>query len=171
MSELLPHPDKLRTLEEIQEIARASAGMVVALTFGTFDVPNHQYHLQYLASARALGDYLIVLLDSDEYTKRRKGNSRPNAEFSDRAEFLSWFQFVDYIVRHDGDNMAMIEAIQPSVVVASTSTNNKGDTIKDRQEEANYLEKNGGSFVVFGTEGNDKGISTSYYVKKIRNEI
>src|SRR5688572_23568137 len=97
--------------------ARArQAGRRVVFTNGVFDI-LHPGHLRYLQQARALGDLLIVGLNSDASVRRNKGPDRPINSESDRAEILSALECVDAVVVFDEETpAAIIEAIQPGVL-------------------------------------------------------
>ena len=73
------------------------AGRRIVFTNGCFDI-LHVGHVRYLKSARALGDILIVGLNSDASVKRIKGDKRPIVPERERAEVLSSLRFVDYVV-------------------------------------------------------------------------
>lgn len=87
------------------------------MTNGVFDI-IHRGHVEFLAQARALGASLVVAINSDESTKRRKGDSRPiNADF-DRAAVLSGLSAVDYVIVFDEDDASSILlAIRPDIYV------------------------------------------------------
>jgi rfaE bifunctional protein nucleotidyltransferase chain/domain len=68
----------------------------VVFTNGTFDI-LHRGHVQYLAKARALGDVLIVGLNTDASIRRIKGPGRPINRADDRAAVLAALGCVDYI--------------------------------------------------------------------------
>jgi len=80
-----------------REVARRqSSGQKVVFTNGVFDI-LHVGHLRYLKEARALGDALIVALNTDASVKAIKGPTRPiNAE-DERAELLDALECVDYV--------------------------------------------------------------------------
>ncbi len=93
------------------------AGRRIVFTNGCFDL-LHAGHVQYLNAARALGDVLIVGLNSDDSVRRLKGSGRPiNAE-ADRAAVLAGLQAVDYVVTFDQDTpLELIRALLPDVLV------------------------------------------------------
>ena len=68
----------------------------VVFTNGTFDI-LHRGHVEYLAKAKALGDVLIVGLNSDSSIRRIKGKGRPINRGSDRAAVLASLASVDYV--------------------------------------------------------------------------
>ncbi len=77
-------------------------GERIVLTNGCFDL-LHPGHLRYLRQARALGDRLIVLVNSDESVRRLKGEGRPVNSTKHRMEMLSALEFVDWVAPFDED--------------------------------------------------------------------
>jgi len=89
----------------------------VVFTNGVFDI-IHAGHVDYLTRARALGDLLIVGLNSDASVKRIKGEYRPIIPESQRAFVLSNLKPVDYVVIFGEDTPAdLIEKIVPDVLI------------------------------------------------------
>jgi rfaE bifunctional protein nucleotidyltransferase chain/domain len=92
-------------------------GQKVVFTNGCFDI-LHAGHVSYLAEAAALGDILVVGLNSDASVKRLKGQSRPVNKQQDRAKVLLALRAVDYVVIFEEDTpLELIKAIQPDVLV------------------------------------------------------
>jgi len=95
---------------------RAAGGTVVA-TGGVFDV-LHAGHVGYLAAARALGDALVVLLNSDDSVRRIKGPARPVNPLADRRAVLSALSSVDAVgVFDEDDPRAALAGLRPDVWV------------------------------------------------------
>lgn len=93
------------------------AGKKVVFTNGVFDI-IHAGHVDYLIKAGAMGDVLIVGLNSDASVRRIKGESRPVVPESQRAFVLSNIKPVDYVVIFEEDTPAvLIEKIVPDVLV------------------------------------------------------
>lgn len=93
---------------------RARGGTVVA-TGGCFDV-LHPGHLETLRRARALGDVLVVLLNSDESVTRLKGAGRPVVPQQDRAALLMGLRDVDgVLVFEENDPRAALDRLRPDV--------------------------------------------------------
>jgi D-beta-D-heptose 7-phosphate kinase / D-beta-D-heptose 1-phosphate adenosyltransferase len=93
---------------------RARGGRVVA-TGGCFDL-LHPGHIRTLEAARALGDCLVVLLNSDASVTRLKGPGRPVVTQDDRAEVLRALRCVDAVAIFDEDTPeAMLDRIRPDV--------------------------------------------------------
>ncbi len=98
----------------LAEAVRARGGTVVA-TGGCFDL-LHAGHVRTLEAARALGDCLIVCLNSDASVRRLKGPRRPLVEQADRAAVLEALGCVDTVVVFDEDTpCAVLEALRPDV--------------------------------------------------------
>ena len=100
------------------ELARLRAeGKKAVFTNGVFDL-LHVGHLRYLAQARALGDALVIGLNSDASVKRLKGEKRPILPEAERAELLAGLACVDYVCVFDEDDpRALIQAATPAVLV------------------------------------------------------
>jgi rfaE bifunctional protein nucleotidyltransferase chain/domain len=95
---------------------RARGGAVV-FTNGVFDL-LHPGHVRYLRDARALGDALIVAINSDRSVRANKGEGRPVNPEAERAEVLLALESVDGVTIFDeATPHAIISAIQPDVLV------------------------------------------------------
>lgn len=89
----------------------------VVFTNGVFDI-IHAGHVDYLVKSKALGDVLIVGLNSDVSVQRIKGDKRPIVPQSQRAFVLSNIKPVDYVVLFDEDTPAnLIEKIIPDILI------------------------------------------------------
>lgn len=110
---------KIRTLEALRdEVTRLKRnGRRVVFTNGCFDL-LHPGHTRYLCAARALGDYLIVAMNSDRSVRSIKGAGRPVMPEEARAEVLASLGFVDAVVLFDEDDpQRVIEVLVPDVLV------------------------------------------------------
>jgi|SRR6516164_10864144 D-beta-D-heptose 7-phosphate kinase/D-beta-D-heptose 1-phosphate adenosyltransferase len=85
-------------IERVGEMKRA--GKNVVFTNGCFDL-LHPGHTRYLADARALGDVLVVAINSDRSVRTLKGPSRPILPESERAEVLAALRSVDFVTIFD----------------------------------------------------------------------
>ena len=111
--------DKIKAFEEAPSIVAFLKRRVrkVAFTNGCFDI-LHNGHVRYLAGARALGDALIIAVNSDASVRRIKGPNRPITPQDERLELLAAFSFVDYVFAFDdNDPLRVIEALLPDVLV------------------------------------------------------
>lgn len=110
---------KIITLDELeQEIQTARRqGQTVVFTSGCFDV-LHAGHVTYLAEAKAKGDILVVLLNSDSSVRALKGSSRPIVPEHERAVVIAGLESVDYVcIFSDRTPCSIIDRIQPDIVV------------------------------------------------------
>lgn len=106
-----------RTPEELDaRLAGArAAGSLVVLTNGTFDL-LHVGHVRYLAEARALGDVLVVGLNSDASVRRYKGPGRPVVPEDERAEILAALEAVSWVILFsEATADALITRVRPQV--------------------------------------------------------
>lgn len=93
-------------------------GRRIVFTNGCFDI-IHPGHVDLLARARALGDLLVLGLNSDASVKRQnKGEGRPFNPFAARAFVLAHLESVDFVVAFDEDTpYELIRAVRPHVLV------------------------------------------------------
>ncbi|HOP13143.1 D-glycero-beta-D-manno-heptose 1-phosphate adenylyltransferase [Lentimicrobium sp.] len=89
----------------------------IVFTNGCFDI-IHLGHIDYLAKAAALGDKLIIGLNTDASTRRLKGPHRPINDENARAMIMASFSFVDAVVLFDEDTpYNLIRTVQPDILV------------------------------------------------------
>lgn len=128
--------DKIITLEQATQLT----GQRV-FTNGMFDI-LHVGHVRYLQVARALGDCLIVGLNSDASTRALKGESHPIVPQNERAEMLAALACVDYVIIFDELTAEhMVEVLQPQVYVKGGDYNLGDGKIPP---EAKIVERYGG---------------------------
>lgn len=121
--------------------ARATGGTIVA-TGGCFDL-LHAGHVATLEAARALGDCLVVCLNSDASVRRLKGPSRPLVPAADRARVMAALAPVDAVIVFEEDTPAgLLRQIRPDVWVKG------GDYAGADLPEASVLREWGGQAVV-----------------------
>jgi D-beta-D-heptose 7-phosphate kinase/D-beta-D-heptose 1-phosphate adenosyltransferase len=109
---ILPLGELLRELS-----LRRGRGEKVVFTNGCFDL-LHPGHVTYLGAARALGDLLVVGLNSDASVRLLKGPTRPILNEEERATVLAGLRSVDYVVIFDEETpRSLIEALRPDVLV------------------------------------------------------
>jgi len=148
--------DRVRLAELVTRL-RAS-GKKVVFTNGCFDI-LHPGHSRYLARAKALGDVLIVGVNSDRSVRRLKGEGRPIVDAAHRAEMVAALKPVDYVVIFDEDTpIETIKALRPDVHVKG------GDyDIKDLPEKK-AVEEGGGRVVIVPLE---PGHSTTGILERV----
>jgi rfaE bifunctional protein nucleotidyltransferase chain/domain len=115
-------PPKVLSLEEAaQRCQRArEAGQRVVLANGLFDL-LHVGHLRYLEAARALGDLLLVAVNSDRSASRLKGDGRPLVPAAERVELLGGLACVDGLVLFDEDTVeTVLRALRPHIHAKGT---------------------------------------------------
>src|SRR3989339_1957947 len=94
-----------------------NSGKKTVFTNGCFDI-LHAGHIKLLASAKNLGDFLVVGLNSDKSVKRIKGPHRPLNTEKDRAAVLSGLESVDAIVLFGQDTpLQLIKLLRPAILV------------------------------------------------------
>jgi rfaE bifunctional protein nucleotidyltransferase chain/domain len=93
------------------------------LTQGVYDL-IHEGHAAYLEAAKAQGDVLIVGVDSDELTRKRKGPERPIVPQEERLKMLVHLRHVDIVTLREAhhDIGYLIRIVRPDVLVVSKST-------------------------------------------------
>lgn len=138
-------------IEDIRKMGRK-----VVFTNGCFDI-LHAGHVRYLREARALGDVLVVGMNSDASVSRLKPG-RPIVCEADRAEVLAALEFVDFVTIFDEDTpYELIKLLRPDVLVKG------GDW---RREDIV------GSDIVSDTRSLPfhQGLSTTGIIERIRSE-
>lgn len=116
MSTLPDLPGFYENIQQFLEIAPPRKGKLV-FTNGCFDL-LHPGHVQYLEEARALGDLLVVGLNSDASVARLKGPSRPLQDQWARARVLLGLRSVDAVILFAEDTpISLITALRPDVLV------------------------------------------------------
>jgi len=134
-------------------------GKRVVFTNGCFDL-LHPGHIELLEKARALGDVLIVGINSDESVRVLKGEGRPVIPAQERAEILANFECVDAVVIFDDlTPQKTVAALVPDVLVKGGDW--PGNQIVGREE----VEAAGGKVVLIDVV---EGYSTTEILKKIR---
>ncbi len=145
---------KIVTLDSLLGILRYQNKKVV-FTNGCFDI-LHKGHLSYLQEAKALGDLLVVGLNTDRSVRALKGEERPINSQEDRAFMLSGFSCVDFVVLFDEDTpYELIRAIGPDILVKGADYEGKKVVGSEFAKQTLLLD-----FV--------EGKSTSAIIKKIK---
>ena len=108
----------------------------VVFTNGCFDL-LHPGHVEYLAQARALGDALVVGLNSDASVRRLNGAGRPLLPEAGRAAMLAGLRSVDAVTLFDEDTpLELIRALLPDVLVKGGDYDLDGIVGRDAVEKA-----------------------------------
>ena len=95
-------------------------GRKIVLANGCFDL-LHVGHVRYLAAARALGDVLVVGINSDASARRLKGEGRPLMSAAERAELIGAMAGVDAVVVFEEDTVArLVGLLRPDVQAKGT---------------------------------------------------
>jgi rfaE bifunctional protein nucleotidyltransferase chain/domain len=119
MPKLAVIQEKILSVDRIDRWLAVSRfkGRKIVFTNGCFDV-LHRGHITYLAKAAALGDALVIGLNTDASVKRLKGPSRPVQDEDTRALILASLGFVGAVVLFDEDTpYDLIKKVQPDVLV------------------------------------------------------
>lgn len=130
----------------------------LVFTNGVFDL-LHRGHVASLQAARALGDRLVVGVNSDESTRRLKGQARPYQSEMDRATILASIRFVDAVTIFGEDTPGdLISQLLPDVLVKGA------DYSEDQIAGAEAVRRAGGDVVLVQLEA---GLSSSGLVDRI----
>lgn len=154
--------DKIGSLAQAQAQADQwrARGERLIFSNGVFDV-LHRGHVSYLAQARALGERLLLGINTDASARRlNKGPDRPLNPELDRAMVLAALESVSFVTWFDEDTpLALIEALRPDVIVKG------GDYDMDRLPETALVRSWGGQALALPFVS---GYSTTRLVQKIR---
>ncbi len=151
-------------LEEITAAIRQAKlqGEKIVLTNGCFDI-LHPGHLRYLQQAKALGDRLVILVNTDESVKRLKGEQRPINHLAQRMEMLAALECVDWVMPFAEDTpKALIDQLLPDILV-------KGGDYTEINTIAGHesVLKNGGQVKILSFV---EGQSTTNIIKTIQGQ-
>lgn len=154
-SRVLRREDLLERVED----ARAK-GATIVFANGCFDV-LHVGHVRYLASARALGDLLIVGVNSDDQVRGQKGPGRPILLATERAEIVASLAPVDYVTIFDEPTVEqLLLFLRPDIHAKGTDYTE--DTVPERDVVRSY----GGRVAIVG---DPKDHSTSSLLDRLRD--
>jgi len=133
-------------------------GRKIVFTNGCFDI-LHVGHLSYLEDAQALGDLLVVGVNTDASVKKLKGEDRPINNVEDRMLMLASLMYVDKVIAFDEDTpYNLIKKILPDYLVKG------GDYELSQIIGADIVQKNGGSVTVIPFVS---GYSSTAIIQKI----
>jgi len=152
---------KIKTLDRLHEAlaSHRQQGEKIVFTNGCFDL-LHVGHIRLLQQARALGDLLVLALNSDRSVRKLKGPSRPVQPQNDRAEILAALTCVDYVTLFDEDTpLAVIERLLPDILVKG------GDWTVENIVGREVVEGAGGKVVTIAYL---EGASTTRLINKVQ---
>jgi len=133
-------------------------GAVLVFTNGVFDL-LHPGHVQFLDAARKLGTHLVVALNSDESTRRIKGEKRPLVPLEQRLELMAALEAVSFITWFEEDTPAqIIRIVRPDVLVKG------GDWKAEEIVGKDFVESCGGKVLTIPYLS---GYSTSAIIERI----
>ena len=136
-------------------------GKKIVFTNGCFDI-IHAGHVDYLEKAKALGDVLVVGLNSDSSVKRLKGKDRPINPVEYRKKVLEALKPVDLVIVFEEDTPEnLIKQVKPDILVKG------GDYTVDTIVGADFVQSYGGKVVIIDFVYD---ISTTKIAQKIKGE-
>ncbi len=131
---LISRQDLIKKVEELKK-----EGKKIVFTNGCFDL-IHIGHVVYLREAKALGDVLIVAINTDDSIRKIKGDTRPILNQSERERVLAAFDVVDFVTSFDEESSEpIIREIKPDILVKG------GDYSKEGIVGNEYVESIGGT--------------------------
>ena len=149
---------ELNHLEQLRAKYRRE-GKKVVFTNGCFDI-LHAGHVRYLTAAKALGDILIVGLNSDDSVQRLKGEGRPINPAEDRSEVLAGLKAVDHVIIFgEATAEALVRRLTPDVYVKG------GDYSFETLPEAKIVASYGGQTVLIPMV---EGRSTTQVLRRLQ---
>ncbi len=149
-----------RDLLAVVEAAKRKGSRIV-LANGCFDV-LHVGHIRYLEAAKALGDLLIVGVNSDKQTRRLKGDGRPLVPQDQRAQIVSALEAVNFVTIFEEPTVKeLLLAIKPDVHAKGT------DYTEDMVPERDVVRSFGGRVAIVG---DPKNHSSSEIIDKVSGQ-
>jgi FAD synthetase len=129
--------NKIFEFNQIKSLNELTRGKKVVLVGGSYDI-MHYGHISFLKNAKKEGDILVVALESDEFSRKKK-KKVPVHNQSQRAEILASLSQVDYVLKlpfftDHTDYFNLVKSIQPSIIAVT-----EGDPMiekKQKQAEA-----------------------------------
>jgi glycerol-3-phosphate cytidylyltransferase len=153
----MPFIESIANLKPLVEEKKQEGKMIVT-TNGCFDI-LHLGHIQYLEEAKALGDILIVGINSDQSVKMIKGKGRPINPEKDRAKVLASLRCVDYtFIFNEPDPRTFLKVLKPQIHAKG------GDYTVERMIERETVESYGGRIALLSLV---KGRSTTRLINQM----
>jgi rfaE bifunctional protein nucleotidyltransferase chain/domain len=136
---ILEHTILRDTLDRLRE-----KGRTVVFSNGCFDL-LHVGHIRYLRGAKALGDILVVALNSDASTRRLKGAGRPFMPQEERLEIIAALEMVDFVTLFDTDTVGpLLTLLRPQIHAKGT------DYTEETVPERDIVKGYGGRVAIVG---------------------
>ena len=155
---------KIKKADELKEIVNGlqAAGKTVVFANGCFDL-LHVGHVRYLASAKSLGDILIVGINGDDGVAALKGSGRPLQGAGDRSEIVASLACVDYCLIFDSPTVdGILGELKPDIHAKGT------DYTEESVPERNTVMSYGGRVAI---AGDPKDHSSRDLIKTIVNRF
>ena len=150
---------KIRPLDELPDLLK---GKNVVLANGCFDI-LHVGHLRYLQGARALGDVLVVAINSDKSMRSIKDPGRPILSEDERVALVSALRCVDYVVLFDEPDVSrVLDVLRPAIHAKGTDYTEQ--TVPERDKVLSY----GGAVRI---TGDPKEHSTRDIIERILEKL
>lgn len=160
----MPPPELSQKIVSRRQLVKIRRGLKcegarVVLTNGCFDL-LHRGHVDYLSEARALGDVLLVGLNSDESVRALKGPGHPVLPLEDRAVLLAAMECVSYVTAFDEPSVeSLVSELDPDILVKG------GDYALQDVVGRRTVERSGGIVRVVSLF---RGTSTSDLIQRIK---
>jgi len=149
--------DRATLLDRVK--ARRSNGACIVLANGCFEI-LHVGHIRYLQGARALGDLLVVGINSDQQVAILKGAGRPLMSQDERAEIIAALEMVDLVTIFEEPTVKpLLLALRPDVHAKGT------DYTEDTVPEREIVRSFGGRVAIVG---DPKDHSTSKLIARLK---
>ncbi len=140
---ILDHATLRDTVERLKR-----QGKSIVFTNGCFDI-LHVGHIRYLRGARALGDILVVAVNSDASTRALKGPGRPVTPQEERLEIIAALEMVDLVTLFDTRTVGpLLSLLKPHIHAKGT------DYTVDSVPERAIVEGYGGRVAIVGDPKN-----------------
>jgi len=114
---------KIIDLQKLEKLLSGESKGRIVLTGGCFDI-LHIGHVRFLSEAKRMGDYLVVLLESDKKVRKLKDKNRPIFIQRERAEMLAALGCVDLVVllpvmENNDDYLNLVMKIKPDIIAVT----------------------------------------------------
>ena len=155
---------KVKTVAELRSLIREAQakGLRVVFANGCFDL-IHVGHIRYLQDAKALGDLLVLALNSDKSVASLKGPGRPIQSQEERTEVVESLEAVDYVVILDAPSAdELLLELKPDI--HAKGTDYTVDTVPEKETVRSY----GGKVAIVG---DPKNHSTRNLIERVRLKV